>query len=249
MDFKIKALKDCIFFGSSFVKEEGFDKAMRWDWLCKEGGPLWKGQTLALVEEGEKSLLEKLTDFLSYLSGAATLAGCFTRRRLSKTAGSSTKNSFYARYFRALQNGSPASEKTQTEAFGPLSGAELSKTSLVKRQASEKQFSAFIPPPKKRRLEDILSFFKNHPPDSLPPALHYWEERALKAGGVFTNPSLPQNILSTKNSVLEACRQGEKKLLFSDKHSGFFKHSRFAASKRGCGQPVWPFEPSRLQVS
>lgn len=169
MDFKIKILEDCVFFGSSFVKEEGFEQSMRWRWLVKEGAPALKGQTAALVQtQASKDKLTRLVDFLSFLSGAAAMGRCFAGLRGGPpVCGSSTLNSFYSRY-----------------AAGGSSEGEALEPAFLGKDGGE-------------AFEAALKFFSRLQGASWAPRLAYWEERALSAAGVLTRPALPQKIFSS----------------------------------------------------
>lgn len=94
MNFKIKAKQDFIFFGVSFV-EKCFPEE-KLTWFVKDGSLVLKGQTCFMVSDKKQSVsLDKLLDFLCYLSGGATLVRCFVNSSSVPVVASSTEHSIF----------------------------------------------------------------------------------------------------------------------------------------------------------
>lgn len=93
MHFKIKAKQDFIFFGIPFVEKWTIGKPLEFDWLVRDGEMVLQNQTCCLVSCEKNVSLKKLLDFLSYLSGAATLVRCFAQHSSVPVVASPTATS------------------------------------------------------------------------------------------------------------------------------------------------------------
>ena len=95
MDFKIKAKQDFIFFGVSFIKEWlSEEEGLQFQWFVHDGDVVLKNQTCCMVHcEKQNFHLDKLLDFLCYLSGGTTLVRCFVNSSSVPVVASSTEHS------------------------------------------------------------------------------------------------------------------------------------------------------------
>lgn len=186
MNVKIKAKQDFIFFGVSFV-EKWFPKE-KLTWFVRDGSLVLKNQTCFIAPYKKQSVsLDKLLDFLCYLSGGATLARCFVNSSSVPVVASSTERSIF------------------TEKKGEI----FSEHSV--NNSSEKFFSF-----RKESFGDKCSKKekKNYSQSGIR-SLTYWEEEAIKAGGGELEPGLPAHIFQDKEMDLKSSKSAKKVFCFN----------------------------------
>ena len=95
MDFKIKAKQDFIFFGVCFIEELISEQHSQCDWFVGDGDMVLKNQTCCFISGKDSLSVDKLLDFLCYLSGVATLVRCFAKNTSMSVVASSTSHSIH----------------------------------------------------------------------------------------------------------------------------------------------------------
>lgn len=188
MDFKIKAKQDFIFFGVSFI-EEWFseEETLQFKWFVHDGALVLKNQTCCIVRcENRTFSLDKLLDFLCYLSGGATLVRCFVNSSSVPVVASATEYSIL--------------KKNKEKAFSEYSFNKIKGESVLfkKKYSEEKHF------PKGR---------KDYKPPSIH-SLAYWEEESVKAGGGQLEPRIPEQIFQDKEVILRNLKSLKKIFCF-----------------------------------
>ena len=178
MDFKIKAKQDFVFFGVTFCEEwcsQG--KALQFEWFVCDGDLVLKNQTCCIVhcEDQALSSLDKLLDFLCYLSGGATLVRCFVSSSSVSVVASSTECSILGK-----------EERKKISEYTFNNSGESQSILFNGKDSSEKTTT------KTEKNQKILS---SH-------SLAYWEEKAIKAGGGQLEPKLPIKIFQDEETVL-----------------------------------------------
>lgn len=192
MVFKIKAKQDIIFFGVSFCEEWcSKEKALQFEWFVHDGDLVLKNQTCCIVnyEDRAFSSLDRLLDFLSYLSGAITLVRCFVNSSSVSVVASSTEHSIFG--------------KKEREAFSEYAfnnNKEEFQSILFNGKGSSKKTT-----PKAERNQKTLS---SH-------SLAYWEEKAIKAGGGQLEPKLPSKIFQDEEAALRNLKTIRKIFCFN----------------------------------
>ena len=172
MNFRVKAKQDFIFFGVSFV-EKWFPKEA-FKWFVRDGSLALKNQTCFIVNNKNPVFsLDKLLDFLCYLSGGATLTRCFVSSSSLPIVASSTEYSAF----------------------------RMGET-FLKQDLSNSSGKPFFLKEKGFAEKHSVTEKKNYKKPSMR-SLAYWEEESIKIGGGQLGPRLPAQIFQNKEMALK----------------------------------------------
>ena len=186
---------------NGFSESGSSDPAIPLEALISEGALALKGQTCCIGQsKAPLKTLRRLTDFLSYLSGAATLAKCFTKDSRAPIFASPTQAH--------ADSVTEGRNKSRTEK-APLSKPAGSSQSKPPGGGGKRSSKAKAPAAGFDRKEASQNQTAVHRSSSHSEAtrLLFWEQKALLAGGAVLEPA-PLKIFQDEESFLQVLNAG-----------------------------------------